>query len=236
MRPLQRQVIAGLGVSEEEVDAELAERLLDIERLQQQDEGVSSVLLLAAQAELGRLRTELTAATAAAAAAPPVAAEVRLRAALQAGMDVSSFHGRHFMPHTALPCTVDNVSNEQLLHANAVALPHAALVCTAATLYGPGMALKLLGLHMPQVQDAEEAAALRGQLEAQQRELEAAQAVVRSKDARIRDLHVEVQELRERCAPVCTPVSGPAWPFVAVTCYPTVMCWMYCLLVESIMS
>jgi hypothetical protein len=72
------QVLAGAGVSEEELEAELQERLADAERMALQDEGVSAVLLLSAQAELGRMRE---AAAAAAPAAPP-AAEVRLRAAV----------------------------------------------------------------------------------------------------------------------------------------------------------
>ena len=106
MPVLQPQVIAGLGVSEEEADAELAERLLEVERLQLQGEGVSAVLLLSAQAELARLREELAAATAAAAA--PAAAEVRMHAWCPACKYGCSQCGHQHLPHVATPrCFAD---------------------------------------------------------------------------------------------------------------------------------
>ncbi len=79
-------MLAGAGVSEEELEAELQERLADAERMQLQDDGVSAVLLLSAQAELGRMRE---AAAGAAAAAPP--AEVWLQAAVTSPTALAPF-------------------------------------------------------------------------------------------------------------------------------------------------
>jgi LDH2 family malate/lactate/ureidoglycolate dehydrogenase len=72
---MSTQVLAAQGVSEDELDAELAERLAEAERQAVSDEGVSTVLLLSAQAELGALRS--SANTAAASPAPAAEAEVR---------------------------------------------------------------------------------------------------------------------------------------------------------------
>lgn len=50
------QVITGLGTSEDELDADLQERLADAEHQQYTDDAINAVLLLAAQAEMAQLR------------------------------------------------------------------------------------------------------------------------------------------------------------------------------------
>ena len=69
---MSAQVLAAQGVSEDELDAELAECLAEADRQAVSDEGVSSVLLLSAQAELRALRSAPASASTA-----PAEAEVR---------------------------------------------------------------------------------------------------------------------------------------------------------------
>lgn len=49
------QVLLERGVAEEELDADVQEHIAEAARQQSSDDGVSAVLLLAAQAELGRV-------------------------------------------------------------------------------------------------------------------------------------------------------------------------------------
>lgn len=58
------QVITGLGTSEDELDADLQERLAEAEQQQYTDDALNAVLLLAAQAEIVQLRASATSTSA----------------------------------------------------------------------------------------------------------------------------------------------------------------------------
>ncbi len=54
---LHRQVIAGLGTTEEELEVDLQERLADAEHMHASDEALNGALLVSARAEITQLRT-----------------------------------------------------------------------------------------------------------------------------------------------------------------------------------
>ncbi|CAK0760107.1 hypothetical protein CVIRNUC_002744 [Coccomyxa viridis] len=58
-----RQVILAAGVSEQELDADLQERLAEAEHQQDTDASLNSILVLAAQAEIDQLRNVITASS-----------------------------------------------------------------------------------------------------------------------------------------------------------------------------
>ena len=57
------QVILAAGVSEQELDADLQERLAEAEHQQDTDASLNSILVLAAQAEIDQLRNVITASS-----------------------------------------------------------------------------------------------------------------------------------------------------------------------------
>lgn len=53
------QVLLAKGISEDDLEAELEEKLLDIDRLRLYDEGVNSVLVASAADEISSLRSQI---------------------------------------------------------------------------------------------------------------------------------------------------------------------------------
>ena len=53
------QVLLAKGISEDDLEAELEEKLLDVDRLRLYDEGVNSVLVASAADEISSLRSQI---------------------------------------------------------------------------------------------------------------------------------------------------------------------------------
>lgn len=53
------QVLLSKGMSEDDLEAELEEKLLDVDRMRTYDEGVNSVLVASAADEIGSLRSQM---------------------------------------------------------------------------------------------------------------------------------------------------------------------------------